>query len=358
MSTRHAQSIALCTHHSALVAARGRVQPRRRPPPAARLGRGAAVRRRRPASASSRSKDKPIELVVGVHLDGAVAQLDDHPAAGGRTGRRRSTSSRATPSASARRWSRSIRRSRPRRCGAPSRSARRARRTWPTGRRRSNGCSRCSRPARSARTSSTRRSTTSTTAEANLAALDAQVREGRVQLQYLPRHGADRRRRRRHRHPRRAIAITTSTVITTIDDKAGLEAYIQVPIDRAPDLRVGLPTQILDADGKVVATNPITLRRAARRSRDADGAGEGAPARDARRHEDPAVRQDPRDLALGARADDSDHRRHARQRAVLLLRRGAGRPNGLVARQRPVQVGEVLGNDYVVTRRPEGGRQA
>ena len=68
--------------------------------------------------------------------------------------------------------------------------------------------------------------------------------------------------------------ITTSTVITTIDDKAGLEAYIQVPVDRAPELKVGLTTQILDADGKVVATNPIIVRLAARRSGDADGAGE------------------------------------------------------------------------------------
>ena len=53
--------------------------------------------------------------------------------------------------------------------------------------------------------------------------------------------------------------VTTSTVITTIDDKAGLEAYIQVPIDRAPQIKLGLPVQILDADGNVVATNPISF---------------------------------------------------------------------------------------------------
>src|SRR6185369_7563387 len=82
------------------------------------------------------------------------------------------------------------------------------------------------------------------TAEAQLAALDAQVREGQVQLRYyrvtapttgvigdMPIREGDR--------------VTTSTVITTIDDKAGLEAYIQVPVDQAPDLRVGLQTQIL-----------------------------------------------------------------------------------------------------------------
>ena len=83
------------------------------------------------------------------------------------------------------------------------------------------------------------------TAEAQLAALDAQVREGQVQLQYyrvtaptagvvgdMPIREGDR--------------VTTSSVITTIDDKAGLEAYIQVPVDQAPELRPGLQTQILD----------------------------------------------------------------------------------------------------------------
>ena len=96
------------------------------------------------------------------------------------------------------------------------------------------------------------------TAEARLAALDAQVREGRVELQYyrvdapqagvigdIPIRTGDR--------------VTTSTVITTIDENAALEAYIQIPLDRSPDLRVGLPVQLLDGEGKVVATNPITF---------------------------------------------------------------------------------------------------
>src|SRR6185312_15803131 len=96
------------------------------------------------------------------------------------------------------------------------------------------------------------------TAQANLSALDAQVREGTVQLQYyrvaaptsgvvgdIPVREGDR--------------VTTSTMITTIDDKAGLEAYIQVPLDRSPELRLGLPVQILDSQGKVLATNAITF---------------------------------------------------------------------------------------------------
>src|SRR3954468_20768927 len=95
-------------------------------------------------------------------------------------------------------------------------------------------------------------------AQAQLSALDAQVREGRVQLQYYrvtaPTAGAVG-----DIPVREGDRVTTSTVITTVDDKAGLEAYIQIPVDRAPELKVGLPVQILDADGKVIATNPVSF---------------------------------------------------------------------------------------------------
>ena len=96
------------------------------------------------------------------------------------------------------------------------------------------------------------------TAEARLGALDAQVREGQVELRYyrvdapqagvvgdIPSAPGDR--------------VTTSTPITTIDANEALEAYIQVPLERAPELRIGLAVQLLDADGKVASTNPITF---------------------------------------------------------------------------------------------------
>src|SRR6476646_1937258 len=95
-------------------------------------------------------------------------------------------------------------------------------------------------------------------AEARLQALNAQVNEQQVELQYYrvvaPQAGVvgDVTIRTGDR-------VTTSTMITTIDDNSSLEVYIQVPIDRSPDLRLGLPVQILDADGKVLATNPITF---------------------------------------------------------------------------------------------------
>ena len=71
------------------------------------------------------------------------------------------------------------------------------------------------------------------TAEARLAALDAQVREGRVELEFYrvvaPQSGTvgDIAIRVGDR-------VTNSTEITTIDDGQALEAYIQVPLDRSP----------------------------------------------------------------------------------------------------------------------------
>jgi RND family efflux transporter MFP subunit len=184
------------------------------------------------------------------------------------------------------------------------------------------------------------------TAEANLAALDAQVREGRVQLQYFrvtaPTTGVigDIAIREGDR-------ITTSTEITTIDDKAGLEAYIQVPVDRAPELRVGLTTQILDADGKVVATNPITFV-----SPRADPATQTVLAK-ALLRETPANmkiqqfvkirviwRSEP-GLTIPVTAVTRINGQY-----FCFVAEPAG--DGLVAKQHPVEVGEVLGNDYVV----------
>jgi RND family efflux transporter MFP subunit len=184
-------------------------------------------------------------------------------------------------------------------------------------------------------------------AQANLAALDAQVREGRVQLRYyrvtaptsgvvgdIPIREGDR--------------ITTQTVITTIDDKEGLEAYIQVPVGQAPDLRVGLITQILDADGKVSATNPITF--VAPR---VDTATQTVLAKAMLKEAPPSVRVQQfvkvrviwRSVP-GLTVPVTGVSRISGQFFCFVAEQG---PDGLVARQRPIVVGEIRGNDYIVT---------
>jgi len=190
------------------------------------------------------------------------------------------------------------------------------------------------------------------TAEARLAALDAQVREGRVELQYyrvdapqpgvvgdVPVRTGDR--------------VTTSTVITTIDENGALETYIQVPLDRSPDLRLGLPVQLLDADGKPTVSNPITF--VAPR---VDDATQTVLVKSALRDAPPALR-----VQQFVRARIVWRSIPGLTVPVTAVNRVSGQyfcfvaepaGNGLVARQRPVQVGDLIGNDYVV----KGGLKA
>ena len=185
------------------------------------------------------------------------------------------------------------------------------------------------------------------TAESRLGALDAQVREGRVELQFyrvtapqagvvgeIPVRVGDR--------------VTNSTIITTIDEKASLEAYIQVPLDRSPQLRLGLPVQILDADGKVVATNVITF--VAPR---VDDATQTVLVKSLLREIPPSLRVQQFVRAriiwrttAGLTVPLTAVTRVSGQYFCFVAENGP--KGGLVARQRPVQVGELLGNDYVV----------
>ena len=184
------------------------------------------------------------------------------------------------------------------------------------------------------------------TAEARLATVNAQVSEGRVELAYYavnsPQNGVvgdipirvgDR--------------VTKSTMITTIDDNSMLEAYIQVPLDRSPDLKMGLPVQLLDADGKPIANNTITFIA-------------------------PRVDDTTQTVLIKSLLRDSPPALRAQQfaRARIIWRTAPGvtipltavlRINGqffcylaepagegLVAKQHPLVVGELNGNDYVV----------
>jgi len=183
-------------------------------------------------------------------------------------------------------------------------------------------------------------------AEARMAAVDAQVREGRVELDYY-----------RVNSPQAGVVgditlrvgdrVTPTTIITTVDDNSELEADIQVPLNRTPDLRVGLPVQMLDADGKPVATNPITFV---------------APRVD-ERTQTVLVKSVLRDAPPAMRAQQFSRARivWSNTPGVTVPITAVVRINGLyfcyvaeqsdaglVARQRPIEVGELVGNEYVV----------
>ena len=193
------------------------------------------------------------------------------------------------------------------------------------------------------------------TAEARLSALEAQVREGRVELEYY-----------RVNAPQAGVVgdvpvrvgdrVTRSTAITTIDRGGAMEASIQVPLDRAAQLRTGLPLQLLDEQGNVIASNPITF--VAPR---VDDRTQTVQAKSTLRNAPPALRV----------------RQFARARIVWRTAPGLTVPltavsringkyfcyvaeradKGLVARQRPVELGEVIGNDYVVRSGLEAGER-
>jgi RND family efflux transporter MFP subunit len=185
------------------------------------------------------------------------------------------------------------------------------------------------------------------TAEARLAALDAQVREGRVELQYY-RVNAPQAGVIGDIPVRTGDRVTQSTVITTIDENAALEAYIQVPLDRSPDLRLGLPVQLLDTEGKIVATNPITF--VAPR---VDDATQTVLVKSALQEFPPALRVQQFIRARivwratpGLTVPVTAVTRISGQYFCFVAEQG---PNGLIARQRPITIGELIGNDYVVT---------
>ena len=51
--------------------------------------------------------------------------------------------------------------------------------------------------------------------------------------------------------------VSSTTTLTTLDENKGLEAYIYIPTDRAAQVKVGLPVDLLDASGTVLAHSTL-----------------------------------------------------------------------------------------------------
>jgi multidrug efflux pump subunit AcrA (membrane-fusion protein) len=149
----------------------------------------------------------------------------------------------------------------------------------------------------------------------------------------------------------------TSRCERTIDDNALLEAYVQVPLSRSAQLRLGLPVQLLDDDGKVVATNPITFVAPS-----VDDTTQTVLVKSGLKQEPPSVRvrQFIRSriiwrTAQGLKVPVTAVVRISGQYFCFVAE--PGQQGGLVARQKPIEVGEVVGNDYVVRNGLKEGEQ-
>jgi RND family efflux transporter MFP subunit len=185
------------------------------------------------------------------------------------------------------------------------------------------------------------------TAEAQLAAVSSQIRENEVQLQYYrvtaPADGVVG-----DIAVRQGDRVTTSTLITTIDAAEGLEAYINVPLERASALRSGLTVELIDMDGKVIATNPITFIAPR-----ADDATQSILVKATLRTRPPGIRVQ---QYVRARIIWTNEpaisvpvvavNRISGQYFVYVAEQGQG--GALVARQKPVTVGDLIGDSYIV----------
>jgi len=183
-------------------------------------------------------------------------------------------------------------------------------------------------------------------AQAQLRSLDAQLQEQQVQLHYyrvtapaagivgdIPVRVGDR--------------VTTTTMLTTVDKPGSLEAYVYIPVERSTQLKMNMPVQIVDGVGKVMADSRISFVS-------------------------PQVDNTTQTVLIKARiANNEDKLRNLqfiRARVVWGTHQGPVVPvlavsriggqyfafvaedqNGkLVAHQKPLRVGDMVGNDYVV----------
>ncbi|MDR3747233.1 MAG: efflux RND transporter periplasmic adaptor subunit [Acidobacteriota bacterium] len=188
--------------------------------------------------------------------------------------------------------------------------------------------------------------TTYDSAVADVKSMDAQVNQQQVQLKYysvfaptdgivgdIPVHVGDR--------------VTNTTPLTTIDERSGLEVYISIPSERAHEIKMGAPVDVLDNSGKVLLQTQVYFIS-------------------------PQIETSTQSVLAKAPADKAANVLRAMQlvRAritwsthsgitvpVVAVARVSGQffafvaeqDNGkIVARQRPLQLGEIVGNDYVV----------
>jgi RND family efflux transporter MFP subunit len=188
---------------------------------------------------------------------------------------------------------------------------------------------------------------TAKSAQAQLDAVASEIKESQVQLQYY-RVTAPSAGTIGDIAIREGDRVTPSTEVTTIDQPQGLEAYVNVPLERASDLRLGLTVELLDPAGSVSASNPITFIAPR-----ADDGTQSVLVKATLRQVPPGIRvmqyvrarivwsNSPR-LTVPVVAVN----RISGQFFVFVAEQGQ---QGFVARQKPVTLGDLVRDEYVVT---------
>src|SRR5580658_866038 len=184
-------------------------------------------------------------------------------------------------------------------------------------------------------------------AQSQMESLDAQVSEQQVQLHYyrvvapwggivgdVPVRVGDR--------------VTTTTQLTTVDKPGSLEIYVYVPIEHSPQLKMNLPVQVLDGDGKVLGDSRISFI-----SPQVDNTTQTVLVKARIANSNDALRQS---QFIRARVVWGVHQNP--QVPILAVSRLAGEyfafvaepqtGGSYVARQKALKIGQTVGNDYEV----------
>ncbi len=142
--------------------------------------------------------------------------------------------------------------------------------------------------------------------------------------------------------------VSPQTLLTTVDENADLEAYIYIPTEKAADIRMGLPVQIVTSTGELIENTKIYFI-----SQQVDNATQGilvkAPVHgslDKFRNAQLVKARVVWSTAPTPTVPVLAITRIGGQAFVYVAERG---DNGTVAKQRAVTLGDTVGNDYAVT---------
>lgn len=190
--------------------------------------------------------------------------------------------------------------------------------------------------------------------EAQLSAIDQQLREQKVELGYyrvlapaagvvgdIPVRVGDR--------------VTRASVLTTVDDNQGLEVYLQVPVQQAPELAVGLPVRLVDDSGGVLREAKVTFVAPSVDPTTQSVLAKATLDRPEGLRNDQFVRarivwRESAGLTVPVVAVSRINGRYF----AFVVEKGA---QGTTAKQRPIDVGAMVGNDYVVLKGLTAGEQ-
>ena len=192
-------------------------------------------------------------------------------------------------------------------------------------------------------------------ADADVKSLDAQVNQQQVQLKYysvfsptdgivgdIPVHVGDR--------------VTNTTPLTTIDERRALEVYIPIPSEHAAEIKMGAPVEVLDNAGKVLLQTKVYFI-----SPQIDTVTQSVLAKAPADQAEDVLRSM---QLVRARITWSTH--SGITVPVVAVSRVSGQffafvaeqqDGKTVARQVPLQLGEITGNDYVVLSGLKAGDQ-